>query len=557
VGALLAAPPSALEPAQPAHPAGAIVSQCAILARLFALLAVVLNGHYPFARSGGHMTYTRTCSWSCILLVVCVFASSTGAQVKLEVKWDKVEQTSKTSPTLQVVVNPPLRHGTVVSTNAYRAVRELGADYVRYVPWLPYPKLAVAELEPPANDKTSWDFSLIDPMTIDFLEATKGHPVVLNFSTMPQWMWKTDKPVPYPTDPEQVTWDYTQGTEPRDPTFQEIADYYARLLAWYTQGGFTDELEKRHDSTYHYSIPYWEVLNEVEFEHHMSPETYTKLYDAVVSAMRKVQPNLKFVGMALAQPSQTPQFFEYFLDHKNHKPGIPLDFISYHFYAIPTPDESPEIQAYTFFAQADGFLNTVRYAEGIRKRLSPETQTTIDEIGAISADDLTQAEAGHVSKPIPDSYWNLTAAMYAYLFGEMTRMGIDVAGESQLVGYPTQFPSVSMIDWKSGNPNPRFRVLQLLHDNFAPGDKVVAIGGDFLSRNPYLYAMPVITRDGEKRVLLVNKSQKAMQVELPGATGGETQYVDQSTKSDAPQKAHLDSDKISLNGFSVAAVTLP
>jgi hypothetical protein len=64
---------------------------------------------------------------------------------------------------------------------------------VRYVPWLSYPKLGVAELEPPADGKTSWDFSLIDSMTINFLEATKGHPATLNFSTIPQWMFKNDK----------------------------------------------------------------------------------------------------------------------------------------------------------------------------------------------------------------------------------------------------------------------------------------------------------------------------------------------------------------------------
>ena len=498
------------------------------------------------------------CWWSCFCAsaVLCVLSVFGQTQVKIDVNWDKVEQTSKTSPTLQVVVNPPLHHGTTVSTNAYKAVHELGADYVRYVPWLPYPKLAVAELESPKDGRTSWDFSLIDPMTIDFLEATKGHPAILNFSTIPQWMWRTDKPIPYPSDPDQVTWDYTQGTEPRDPTFKQIADYYARLVAWYTQDGFTDELGKRHESGHHYSIPYWEVLNEVEFEHKMSPETYTKLYDAVVTAMRKVQPDLKFVAMALAMPSQNPHFFEYFLDRKNHQPGIPLDFISYHFYAIPTPDQTPEIQGYTFFAQADGFLNTVRYVEEIRKRLAPDTRTTIDEIGAISADDVAQGEPGHVAKPIPASYWNLTGAMYAYLFGEMTRMGIDVAGESQLVGYPTQFPSVSMVDWNTGNPNPRFGVLQLLHDNFGPADKVVAIREDPSSHNPYVYAMPVITKDGKERVLLVNKSQNAMDVEINGAAGGQMEYVDQTTGFDPAKKAPVANDKFGLNGFSVAVLTM-
>ena len=86
--------------------------------------------------------------------------------------------------------------------NAFKSLHDLGADYVRYVPWLPYPKLGVAELEPPKDGKTSWDFSVIDPMTTDFLDATKGHSVILNFSTIPQWMYKSDKPVAYPTDPD-------------------------------------------------------------------------------------------------------------------------------------------------------------------------------------------------------------------------------------------------------------------------------------------------------------------------------------------------------------------
>ena len=172
-----------------------------------------------------------------------------------------------------------------------------------------------------------------------------------------------------------------------------------------------------------------------------------------------MQPETKFVGVSLAYPGQQPDFFEHFLNPKNHKPGIPLDFISYHFYAVPTADQARKSSRHVFFAQADGFLNTVRYVEAIRKRLSPGTRTTINEIGSISADDIGQGAPGYVFKPIPGSYWNLAGAMYAYLFGEMTRLGIDVAGESQLVGYPTQFPSVSMVDWTNGKPNPRYWVL--------------------------------------------------------------------------------------------------
>jgi hypothetical protein len=145
--------------------------------------------------------------------------------------------------------------------------------------------------------------------------------------------------------------------------------------------------------------------------------------------------------------------------------------------------------------------------------------------------------------------------MYAYLFGEMTKMGIDVAGESQLVGYPTQFPSVSMVDWNNGKPNPRLWVLKLLHDNFGPGDKVVELS-DGAPRSPYLYAMPVISKEGKKRVLLVNKNEHAQNLELVGANGATMEYADQTTGFDPPKTVQLDSDKITLNGFSVAAVTL-
>src|ERR1700683_1954020 len=256
-------------------------------------------------------------SFRWFLFSISIVAASIAARaqdppVRLAVHWDKVIMASKTTPTLQVVVNPPLRRGTAVHDNAFLGLHDLGADYVRYVPWLPYPRLGVAELEPPKDAKTFWDFSVIDPMTIDFLDATKGHPAVLNFSTIPQWMYKTDQPVAYPDDPNQVVWDYEQGTELRDPTGKEVAEYFARLLSWYTKGGFTDELGKRHESGYHYSIPYWEVLNEVDFEHHMTPQTYTRLYDAIVTTMKQVQPETKFVGTALAIPGLNPEFFEYF-----------------------------------------------------------------------------------------------------------------------------------------------------------------------------------------------------------------------------------------------------
>ncbi len=507
---------------------------------------------------GGIIVDTKFCTKTCAVfffsLILSCFAQSQGTDSsKLSVDWNKTVRVSKTTATLQVVVNPPLRRGTPVHDNAFLALRDLQADFVRYVPWLPYPKLGVAELDAPSSGKTSWDFSIIDPMTIDFLEATKGHAVVLNFSTIPQWMYKTEKPVAYPEDPNQVAWNYEQGTELRDSSGQEVAEYYAHLLGWYTKGEFTDELGKKHESGYHYVIPYWEVLNEVDFEHQYSAETYTKVFDAVVTAMKRVEPSTKFVGMALAAPSQNPDFFEYFLQHKNHKDGVPLDFISYHFYATPNAGETPEIQQYTFFAQADGFLNVVRYIEAIRLRLSPQTGTMINEIGAISTNDSDQGQPTHVEKPIPASYWHLAGAMYAYIFGQLSELGIDVAGESQLVGYPTQFPSVTMVDWNTGKPNARFWVLRLLRNNFGPGDRIVKTSFS----SPDVYALPVVIRSDKHRILLVNKRARAVTVDVPDATGAQLEFVDMTTDAQSSASTRISSNQVTLGGYSVAVLTFP
>ncbi len=481
-------------------------------------------------------------------LSLALAASSLDAQQnpKISIHWDKVTVVSRSTPTLQVVVNPPLRRGEPLGEAAYRAVKDLGADYVRYVPWLPYPKLAVAELEPPTPQKTSWDFSLIDPMTKDFLAATEGHPTVMNFSTTPQWLWKTDKTVTYPDDPNKVFWDYTQGTELRDPSGKELGDYYARLVSWYVNGGFSDENGARHESGYHYKFPVWEVLNEVDFEHKMTPEQYTDRYDAIVGAIHKVSPETKFMGMALAAPTTNPNYFGYFLNPIHHKPGIPLDYISYHFYASPTKDQTIDHWQYTFFDQAEGFLTAVRYIESTRKRLSPKTKTDLDELGVILP---TDNRPGDDVAP-PTLYWNLAGSLYAYLFIELSKMQIDLIGMSQMVGYPTQFPSVSMMDWRTNEPNARYWVLKLIKDSLHSGDQLVET-----SVNSGDVAVQAFLTPSGRKLLLTNKRNRPIEIELPDAEHAAARTVDEQTGDGPTRMVKLVDGKISMEPFAVTVVS--
>jgi len=478
------------------------------------------------------------------LIFAGTVANAQGPQLK--VNWNETVMVSASTPTLQVVGNPMLRRKAAMHDGAFNALRDLKADYVRYVPWFPYPRLAVAELEAPGKNTTSWDFSLIDPMTIDFLENTKGHSVMMNFSTIPQWMFKTEKPVTYPDDPNQVSWSYGGGKELRDTTLKELTGYYVRLVSWYTKGGFTDELGKYHSSGYHYNFPYWEVLNEPDLEHSMSPQTYTKLYDAIVTALKPLMPKTKFVGLALA--FESPGWFEYFLNPANHKPGVPLDMISYHCYAGANPNQQFDAYEYTIFDKAESFINSVAYIENIRKRLSPHTRTDVNELGTFVSEEMR-------NRPIDPLFFNLSASVYAYFFIELSKAGIDIIGESQLVGFPTQFPDVTMINYENNKPNPRYWVLKLIKDNIPAGSTLVRT--DVAANNGNDILAQAFVVQGVKKVLLLNKRNKTISLQLPADfTGARVSTVDSDSGDNEAIAAVNNGEASTLKPFAVKLITL-
>jgi hypothetical protein len=485
------------------------------------------------------------------LLVAVPIRSAEQSPVQVTVHWNTVIRVSRISPSLLYIATPNSKRGAPLHDPMLRAIRELGADYVRYSPCNDYPHLTIAELQPPGKHSTSWDFSHVDPMTEDAIEAIGGHPFIMNFSTIPEWMFKTPVPVSYPADPDQLFFTYEQGTELRDPTYRQVADYYARVVSWYVKGGFTDELGRWRASGHHYKLNYWEVLNEPNIEHNLSPQTYTGLYDAVVEAIHKVSPRTKFIGMVNSYPPTNSGFFDYFLDHSHHKPGIPLDAVSFHFYAGPEDSSEPlEDYPFTFFAQADEFLSIVSYLATMRQRLSPGTRLMADEIGTGLPDDGPQWKPTYRS--IPPSYWNLSAALYAYVFAGLAVRGVSVVDESMLPAYVGQYPDLALLDWQTGRPNARYGVLKLLRDSFQPGDKIVesSIGSG------YLLAQGFVSPSGQRKLLLVNKSDKDFQINFPEAAGATFKVIDVGTRSARLAQARLKTSTFKLGGFGVAVLTL-
>jgi hypothetical protein len=480
--------------------------------------------------------------------VTATAAATAPPSARVSVRWDEVLRTNRTLPTVQVVATPMLRRDSAIHDQAFAALAALGCEQVRWVPWMPYPRLSVAALEPPSPGVTSWDFSEMDPMLADFMAAQAGRSTVMNFSLIPQWMFVTDVPIRWPDDPREVTWAYQQGTELRDPTLEELVGYYRRILEWYTRGGFVDEWGMWHASGHHYRFDWWEVLNEPNAEHMTTPAEYTRRYDAIVEALRAVDPSLRFVGLAVSFPSHNDRWFKYFLKKKHHRPGVSVDMISYHFYAWVrlSPGRRPMSSV---FSQADELLEDARRIDRIRARLWPEVKTSINEAGALAVEELSQPKLGFVQPAIPDSFWNLSAALYAYLYAGLSRLGIDSLGQSALAQYPSQFPSVTMLDWTTGEPNARYWVLKLLVEELGPGDAIVATE----TRDGPVHAQAYVKPDGRRRLLLVNTSPQPITVrELPN---GEVRVVTAPRAWRMPEPSLVPPDgALELAGHGVALI---
>eukprot|EP00241_Pyramimonas_parkeae_P000840 CAMPEP_0114228412 /NCGR_PEP_ID=MMETSP0058-20121206/2327_1 /TAXON_ID=36894 /ORGANISM="Pyramimonas parkeae, CCMP726" /LENGTH=567 /DNA_ID=CAMNT_0001339353 /DNA_START=154 /DNA_END=1857 /DNA_ORIENTATION=+ len=473
------------------------------------------------------------------------------------VEWTQGTQTT-TNPTYQTSVNPKYREDALgksnISDKVFKVMSELSADYVRHAPWFPYPHLAVAELRQPvvnvSHCETFWDFTFIDPITEAFLDATYGHPVVLNFATVPQFMWETPTPVSVPADPNRRDLEYEQGSKLRDPTRKEMVGYFTRLASYYTNGGFFDECGSFVRSPYRYRFAWWEVFNEPDAEHHQSIQEYTKSFDAIVGALSSLMPDTKFLGMSL-QYHYEYDAFRYFLNSSNHNltalaskgsydPDAPLvQGISYHQYPKGSGSSLAKLSQDYFSAQ-DAFVDEVKNIEQIRNAFSPRTATFINEVGCALS---------NITQVLEPGFFTMCAASFAYLYGRLAPLGIDHLGMSQVIGftgatlgpgYEDEWPSTTMVNWWTGDGNVRYWVLKLLIDNFA-GESVNktahvtstrSMGSMEQQKGILAQAFTVHLQNGDKRhtILLVNTLNKNATVEIPHARPGDfVNYVDETT----------------------------
>jgi hypothetical protein len=99
--------------------------------------------------------------------------------------------------------------------------------------------------------RTRWDFSVMDDFMLRFWDAvtlngTAPTTPIVSWSTPPTWLYDATS-YAYADDPALWNYGYYHGAAPAG-NLTALGDYYGRVAAWYTRGGFTDEAGVAHTS---------------------------------------------------------------------------------------------------------------------------------------------------------------------------------------------------------------------------------------------------------------------------------------------------------------------
>jgi hypothetical protein len=130
-------------------------------------------------------------------------------------------------------------------------------------------------------------------------------------------------------------------------------------------------------------------------------------------------------------------------------------------------------------------------------------------------------------------------------------MGINVVGESQLVGYPGQYPSVSMVNYTTGAPNARLRVLQLLQKSFKPGDTLLQT-----TASDHAVRVQAFQCAGGLKLLLINKGSGTLDVNIPSHNGFLAEMVDVESGGGPWKVMHVDGQMFKISPYATTVLHL-
>jgi hypothetical protein len=430
----------------------------------------------------------------------------------------------RTAVTLEVDIEPAMFQDPVVAQRLWVALEELGADLARFSPWGVYPRVGTAELAPPdrIQNRTFWNFTVLDAAVARFARATAGHEASWLWSTIPHWMFKDGAEQRISPDTWRPQFSYTNcpesGSELHDPTCTEVADYLGRLYSWYALGGFVDELGVTHHSGHHYNLTYMAVLNEPNNEHcwgGKNSSRYFTCYAAISSKLKALNPAIQ---LAAPEMGAIETFFDEFLEFAKRKNQLP-DTLTIH----PMWETSCGYwnqSSYDDILQGlDINVNQCRDIATKARAMFPGQKLAAAESGVILAEQpcggwTNQSSACSVfgtcpphpsplwlGSPIPPPFWNAAASAAVQLWGRLAELDFEFVTIDQFFGgeYPNNFPSVTMMD-PEGIANAKYWALHMLIHN-ASGTRAVKTLHQAAYDGSVLYVLPLTTPDGQRLVV--------------------------------------------------------
>lgn len=114
-------------------------------------------------------------------------------------------------------------------------------------------------------------------------------------------------------------------------------------------------------------------------------------------------------------------------------------------------------------------MSAVVYIEAIRKRFLPEAKTDITEFRV----DISPSRSGEACGAYSRFFLELVGRVWAYVYGLLAAKRTDIITPAELIDYPGQFASTTLVNWETGEPNARYLGLKLLHNNFGSGGKII------------------------------------------------------------------------------------
>jgi len=179
----------------------------------------------------------------------------------------------------------------------------------------------------------TWDFQFIDRM-LNPIFTTGDNSPLYQIAMGPPFM-------------------YSSPGELRDTSYQEFAEYCAKLVKYYNTGGFTDGSGVFHVSSSPWPITYWGIYNEPNINGFTADE-YVKMYNVVVPAMLAEDPALKSVAVELADFGTEPQkYMPTFVANVT----APVDIVATHFYSTCNQRDTDQ----TLFNTVPDFVNHIDY----------------------------------------------------------------------------------------------------------------------------------------------------------------------------------------------------